>query len=55
MSRVLRALCAVLIASAAAAGPAAARVFDPTSFPHANGRQLVVVGYHNAPIVSHMV
>lgn len=35
--------------------PAAAQVFNPTTYQLANGLQVVVVENHRAPIVSHMV
>ncbi len=35
--------------------PAAAQVFNPTTYQLANGMQVVVVENHRAPIVSHMV
>ncbi|MDX2103253.1 MAG: pitrilysin family protein [Alphaproteobacteria bacterium] len=43
-----------LVASGSAA-PAAARVFDPTSFTLANGLTVVVIQNSRAPVVQHMV
>lgn len=44
-----------LAALLAAPLPAAAQVFNPTTYTLANGLQVVVVENHRAPIVSHMV
>ncbi len=38
-----------------AAGPAAAQIFDPTTYTLDNGLQVVVVENHRAPIATHMV
>jgi zinc protease len=40
---------------ALAASPAAAQMFNPTTYTLANGLQVVVVENHRAPIVTHMV
>ncbi len=55
MSRALRPILALMILATAAARPAEARVFDPTSYTLANGLQLVVIENHSAPIAAHMV
>jgi zinc protease len=44
-----------LVLALAAPIPAAAQVFNPTTWHLANGMQVVVVENHRAPIVSHMV
>ncbi len=38
-----------------AAGPAAAKVFEPETFTLANGMQVVVASNHRVPVVTHMV
>ncbi len=49
------ALAALLVASVFIAPAARAAVFNPESFTLDNGMQVVVVGNHRAPVVTHMV
>jgi zinc protease len=46
---------ALFLAPALGAAPAAARVYDPTTFTLKNGMQVVVVANNRAPVVAHMV
>ncbi|MBM3558666.1 MAG: insulinase family protein [Alphaproteobacteria bacterium] len=46
---------AVLAAVLAVAGPAGAKVFEPTYFALANGLEVVVVENHRAPVVTQMI
>lgn len=48
-------LAAVILALAAFAPPAGARVFDPETFTLDNGLEVVVITNRRAPIVTHMV
>jgi zinc protease len=48
-------LVAGLAAAGPTAGPAAAKVFSPTTFTLANGLEVVVITNMRAPIVTHMV
>lgn len=48
-------LALIVFAFALACTPAAAKVYDPTSFTLKNGMQVVVVTNNRAPVVAHMV
>ncbi|MCK6449486.1 MAG: insulinase family protein [Alphaproteobacteria bacterium] len=55
LPRVPRALVAGALLAGLAAGPAAAKVFEPETFMLANGMQVVVASNHRVPVVTHMV
>jgi zinc protease len=55
VSRALRPFFALFVAFTLLAGPAEARIFNPTTYTLPNGLQLVVIENHSAPIVTHMV
>jgi zinc protease len=54
-ARAIAGLAALIAGALAASAPAAAQIFNPTTFTLDNGLEIVVIENHRAPVVTHML